>query len=291
MRPPCPRVLTLAFGVFLLAAPAAHAVNVVPNPSFETYTVCPPAYGQVNVLTPWDTPNTGTSDAFNACAPNVFPSLNVPANQLGFQNARTGVGYAGLIPYSAAADYREYISAPLTTPLSPGQPYTITFYVSCADSASLALDRLGAYLSVGPVGPLNNYAALPFTPQVESPVNVFLTNATQWTAITGTFVAAGGENWITIGNFHDDATTNTVAGPGQWPGGSYYYIDDCDVSLALPVIQACCGPDGTCSMQYPGECTLVGGTPLGPGTDCASGPCGPTPARRSTWGGVKAIYR
>lgn len=288
MRRQLPALLLCAFCAF---APAAHAINLIPNPSFETFSICPPAYGQINVLPPWDTPTTGTSDAFNACAPNTFPSLNVPQNQLGFQNARTGSGYAGIIPYSAAPDYREYISAPLLAPLSPGQPYTLTFYISVADSASLAIDRLGAYFSVGPVGPINNYAVLPYTPQVESPVNVYLTNATQWTAITGTFVAVGGENWITIGNFHDDATTNTVVGPGTWPGGSYYYIDDTDMQLTVPTVQACCLPDGSCSMQFPGECVLLNGTPLGPGTDCASGPCGPTATRRSTWGRLKSIYR
>lgn len=269
----------------------AAAVNLVPNPSFESYAPCPSGWGQINVCAPWDTPNTGTSDAFNACAPVSFPSVNVPNNQIGWQNALTGVGYAGIIPYSAAPDYREYVSAPLNSPLLPGQPYTLTFHVSLADSASLALDRLGAYFSVGSVGPLNNYAALPYSPQVESAANVYLTNATQWTTITGTFVAAGGENWITIGNFHDDATTNLVAGPGTWPGGSYYYIEDVSLELSLPTVQACCGSDGSCSMQYPGECTLLGGTPAGPGTTCAGGACNPTTAKRGTWGSLKSLYR
>lgn len=269
----------------------ASAVNLVANPSFESYTLCPPGWGQVNVCAPWDTPNTGTTDAFNACAPNVFPSVSVPQNQIGWQVPMTGSGYSGLIPYSSAPDYREYLTAPLTQPLQAGMPYTFTFHVSLADSAMLALDRLGAYFSIGPVGPLNNYAALPYTPQVESAVNVYLTNSTGWTAITGTFVAVGGESWVTIGNFHDDGSTNLAPGPGVWPGGSYYYVDDVSVELALPTEQACCMSDGSCSMQYPGECTLLGGSPAGPGTTCAGGDCGVTPARRGTWGAIKAHYR
>lgn len=58
---------------------AAHSVNLVPNDSFESYTTCPTGFGQIAVASPWDTPNTGTSDAFNACAPVVFPSVNVPS--------------------------------------------------------------------------------------------------------------------------------------------------------------------------------------------------------------------
>jgi hypothetical protein len=275
----------------LLPAASARAVNLVPNPSFESISSCPTGYGQIAVAAPWDTPNTGTSDCFNPCAPATFPSINAPYTQLGFQNANTGVGYVGIIPLSAAPDYREYVSAPLLAPLAAAQSYTVTFRVSLADTALLAIDRLGAYFSVGPVGPVPNYAPLPYTPQVESPAFAFLTNSTGWTSITGTFVATGGEDHITIGNFHDDATTNTTPGPGNWPGGSYYFIDDVSVEVVLPTLQACCTADGQCSMQFPGECTLVGGTPAGPGTTCTPDPCGPTPARRASWGRLKASYR
>jgi OmpA-OmpF porin, OOP family len=273
------------------AARTATAVNLVPNPSFESYVGCPTSFSQIYQAAPWDTPTTGTSDYLNACAPVVFPSVNVPQNEQGFQTAHTGLGYAGLIPYSAAANYREYVEAPLTSPLVASTAYLVQFYVSLADSSSLAIDRLGAYLSVGPVGPVPNYAPLPFTPQVESPANVPLTNSTGWTLISGVIVASGGENHITIGSFHDDASTSTVPGPGLWPGGSYYYIDDVSVEVSLPTVQACCGSDGTCSMQFPGECTLAGGTPGGTGTTCTPNPCGPTPAHKNSWGGLKVIYR
>lgn len=269
----------------------AGAVNLVPNPGFETYAGCPTGFGQVSLAAPWDTPNTGTSDYFNACAPVTFPSVNVPQNQQGVQAANGGVGYAGLIPLSAAADYREYIQAPLASPLVAGTPYLVRFHVSLADESLLAIDRLGAYLSVGPVGPVPNYAALPFTPQVESPANVFLTDATGWTLISGTIVAAGGEDHIVIGNFHDDASTATVPGPGQWPGGSYYYVDDVSVEVSAPTLQACCTSDGQCSMQYPGECALLGGSPGGEGSTCDGGPCGVVPAKRGSWGTLKSIYR
>lgn len=283
-----------AFGLacaLWIAPPAAHAVNLVPNPSFESYVGCPTSFGQTYQAAPWDAPTTGTSDYLNACAPVIFPSVNVPQNEQGFQTAHSGVGYAGLIPYSAAPDYREYIQAPLTSPLVASASYLVKFYVSLADSSLLAIDRLGAYLSVGPVGPIPNYAPLALTPQVESPANVPLNNAAGWTLVSAVVVASGGEDHITIGSFRDDASTATFPGPGTWPGGSYYYIDDVSVELSLPTVQACCLPDGTCSMQFPGECTLLGGTPGGPGTDCTSGPCDATKTRRSTWGEVKSIYR
>lgn len=187
--------------LLLVATAPAHAVNLVPNPSFESYSSCPFSFGQASVAISWSVPTLGTSDYFNACAPASFPSVNVPYTQIGYRPARTGVGMAGLIPYSPAPDYREYLQAQLSFPLAAGQTYEVRFYVSLADTASLAVDRLGAYLSVGPVGPVNNDAPLGVTPQVESPAATYLTDAINWILVSGTFVAAGGEDHIVIGSW------------------------------------------------------------------------------------------
>lgn len=284
-------VASIVSGLLLAAASPAGAVNLVLNPSLESYTSCPTAFGQgANAFT-WTVPTTGTADYFNACAPPTFLSVNVPYTALGYRPARTGVGMGGLIPYSAAPDYREYLQALLSSPLVAALTYEVKFYVALADTASLAVDRLGAYLSVGPVGPIGSWAPLGFTPQVESPAATYLTDAVNWTLVSGTFVAAGGENHIVIGSFRDDASTLTAPGPDTWPGGAYYFLDDVSVELVQPTDQACCTPDGQCSIQLPAECIALGGTPLGPGTSCTPDPCGPTPARGKSWGSLKTIYR
>jgi OOP family OmpA-OmpF porin len=285
------RIAALLLVCGMLAAPRASlAVNLVPNGSFENYVACPTSFTQIYQAVGWSAPTTGTSDYLNACAPAVFPSVNVPQNEQGYQTAHTGVGYAGLIPFSAAPNYREYIEAQLTSPLTASAAYLVKFYVSLADSSVLAVDRLGAYLSVGSVGPVPNFAPLAVTPQVESPANVQLTNSTGWALVSGVFVASGGEDHIVIGSFHDDASTATVPGPGSWPGGAYYYVDDVSVELNLPTQQACCMADNSCSMQFPGECTLIGGVPAGTGTTCSPSPCAPTKTRTTTWGALKTIY-
>lgn len=280
---------TLALALF--AAAPAGAVNLLANPGFETITQCPGGFGWIYVAAPWDMPTLGTSDCLNACAVGPF-APGVPASPVGFQAAHAGSGYAGFILYStwSGPHYREYIQSPLTSPLVANQTYTFGFWVSLADSSMWALDRIGAYFSVGAVGPVNDWLPLPYTPQVESPAFNYLTNASGWTYVSGSFVAAGGEDHVTIGNFHDDATTNvlTMGGARQ---DAYYFVDDMTVELTLPTEQACCLSDGSCSMQFPGECTLLGGSPAGPGTTCAGGACQPTPTRTRTWGAVKQIYR
>lgn len=277
----------------LAVAPVAQAVNLVPNPSFESYVNCPTSFSQFYECVSWTMPNTGTSDLFNVCSPLGFPSVNVPTNTSGVQAAQDGVGYAGIIPYSAAPDYREYVEAQLSSPLVNGNTYQVSFWVSLADTSLYAIDRIGAHFSVGPVGPFGNYAPILLTPQVESPVNVPLNNSTGWTQISGSFVAAGGEDHITIGSFHDDPSTNASPGPSVWPGYSYYYVDAVSVEYVNNnVDQACCLPDGQCTLLTPGECQALGGTPAGVGTTCGSeNPCGPTPATHSSWGKVKGIYR
>lgn len=284
-------VLAGIAAIVALTAPRdAAAVNLVPNASFESYNSCPVSFSNMPDCVAWYAPTTGTSDCYNACAtgPNT---PGVPVNNFGTQSARTGLGYCGFILYSAAADYREYIEAPLTNPLVASQTYTVRFYVNLADISNRSIDRIGAYLSVGPVGPVANYAPLAYTPQIESPGGTYLTDTVNWMLISGTYTAAGGEDHITIGNFHDDATTAYQLGPGNWPGGSNYFIDDVSVEPVVQVDQACCMSNGTCSLLTPGECQLAGGTPGGAGTGCDPNPCGATAARRSTWGAVKTVYR
>ena len=290
MNPPFRLFAAAALICGALFAPAiAQAVNLVPNDSFENYTSCPTGFSQLFKTPPWNDPNTGTSDAYNACSPGGFPSVNVPANTFGYQNARTGNGYAGFLARNVN-DYHEYVQAPLTSSLSPASTYYVEFWVSLSDTSNGAIDRLGAHFSNGPVSVGSNTTLL-LVPQVESPVNTYLNDTVNWMKVSGTFVALGGENHIVIGNFHDDATTNVQPTGGGYPGINYY-IDDVLVELVnTNVDQACCFADGTCQTLLPGECQALGGTPMGVGVSCPTSPCNPTPAKKTSWGAVKNHYR
>lgn len=279
-------LFTLAAG--LAVSGDAFAVNLVPNNGFESYAPCPSGLSQIDQAAPWDTPNDASPDLFNACA-SAGSGVSVPSNVFGSQNALTGVGYAGII-VKPINDYREYIEAPLASALVAGVTYTVTFHVSLCDLSNIALDRLGAYLSVGAVGPVAGVATLPFTPQIENPAGSWLADKTNWMTVTGSFVAAGGEDHIVIGNFHDNANTSTTPLSGSYDG-IYYYVDDVSVESSTPAEEACCLPDGSCQTLFPEECTLLGGTPQGPGTSCGPDGCHPVPTVPSSWGAVKARAR
>jgi hypothetical protein len=201
--------------------------NLVPNPSFESFSGIPASLGEIYLAAPWNQPTTnGSSDYFHPLA-TALSGAGVPSNSFGGQSAHSGQAYAGF--HARTSGYREYVETPLSQSLVPGQTYQVSFYVSLADNCQLAIDKIGAFLSAGPAGPVNTGYNLPFTPQISNPVNSFITNKTGWTLITGQYVAAGGESYLVIGNFFDDASTPTLAGQGGSLPFSYYYIDDVSV--------------------------------------------------------------
>lgn len=214
----------------------AGGANLVPNPQFENKAYCPYFFGQVSDGAPWFNPTVATPDYLNTCA--TFWPVGVPNNIMGSQTAFSGDGYMGAYAYSVygtnpVPGYREYIEAPLLAPLQAGMTYQVSFHVSLADTSSWAIANLGAHFSFGPLlngatqGPLN------VVPQVANPPGNLLTNTTGWTLIQGTFIAVGGEDHITLGNFLSDALTTAVTN-AFGTNHTYYYYDD------ISVVPLCC---------------------------------------------------
>jgi gliding motility-associated-like protein len=218
---------TLFLSLFLLKF--SYAQNLVPNPSFEGFSTCPTGYNGIcdGFGPPWSCPTLGSSDLFNACG---NPSMaGVPDNAIGNQAAQTGVGYGGFIGrWSSPANYREYLMVQLSSPLIADAWYYVTFYLSVADSGC-GIEHVGAYFSNGPVFQ-GNFFTLPFTPQVESN-DGFISESNGWELIGGCFQAVGGEQYITIGNFHDDS--ETPLDPACSGSYNYFYIDDVSVTEGL----------------------------------------------------------
>lgn len=208
------------------------AQNLVPNYSFETISFCPEGFGGggPTAAPPWIAPTGGTCDIFNECCTSGI--VDVPANFFGNQAALTGVGYAGGYTKLPSFEYREYLNAPLTEPLVAGEWYSVSFFVSPSDNGC-SVQTIGAYFSVTP--PTGGIAHIDVDPQVESNAG-FLDDYDNWTLISGCFQAAGGEQYITIGNFHSDGETedNPSCTNGA-PNLSYYYYEDVVVmSGAMP---------------------------------------------------------
>ncbi len=213
--------------------PAAlcSGVNLVPNPSFEDFSLCPDFFSQTDRAVPWYPPTWATPDYFNTCAPTSLP-ISVPANEFGVQWPVTGQAYAGAILHrdSGQGDvqsYREYLQVKLKAPLIAGQSYAVAFYTSLGAYSPTIISSVGAHFSVGPIGlPFPNGYVLPATPQIVNPATNLIGES--WTLVQGTYVAAGGETHLTLGNFLSDLATPFLAYTGT-NYFTYYYFDDVSV--------------------------------------------------------------
>ncbi len=223
-----------------------HGQNLVSNPSFENYSTCPTAISQLNLATPWVSPGIATPDYFNSCYVNVGGNLSVdvPINFSGNEFPHTGDGYVGFFPYInpsgfPGSDYREYIQAPLLTPMVAGTTYNISLYVSLSDSSVDIISGTGILFSntaVSPIGP-SNFSLQDFDPQIvnfDSAISV-----TGWTLITQCYTAIGDENYITIGNFEVQPPIYALGNP-LVDNYCYYYVDDVSI---IPIFQENFGLD------------------------------------------------
>ena len=234
-------------------------VNLVPNPGFELYSVCPNLDGQITNAVPWFQPYLGASstDYFNSCSLGMI--VSIPINFVGYQQPKGGNGYAGFLTWSVSFDSREYLEVELTDSLIIGNEYCVSFYVNLPENFKTASDGVGAYFSQNPVyysTPF--YGVLNFQPQVENLAGNIITDTLNWTLVKGSFIAAGGERYMTIGNFKTDSLTDTLQVNNIGNPVSYLYIDNVSVmqgSCSVGVFEN--NTDNTNTIVYPNPTTGI----------------------------------
>jgi len=230
---------------------------MVSNPSFEDTVSCPYS-NEIYKIIDWSNPSTaGTPDVYHSCT-GIFPEFN------GYAFQYPGEGQCALGLYAQGddgTDLREYIQGQLVSPLNAGSTYCVSFFVNLLDSFSFATYGMGMYIPNSPISS-SDWFPLPYTPQVSNPSGNILTDKIGWTKITGSFVASGGEQFITIGNFNNDLNCNMVfVGPSTGPPWPYYLIDA--VSIVEAGLMANAGNDTT---LFSGDSILIGNSDTG--VDC-----------------------
>lgn len=215
-----------------------NAQNLVNNSGFETFTSCPTGITQINLATGWWRlgGHGGNPDYFNVCA--TVPNIDIPSNSFGNQPPFAGNAYAGfLLFYGALANYREYLETQLTSPMIAGQTYNIELKVSLADNSLFSSPSFQFYFTPAV------YVCSPFTSSAITAISGIAasstTNAnskTTWQTVTTSYTALGGEQYMTMGNFRNDASTLRDSIAGTWLYNSaYYYIDEVSVAPIIPL--------------------------------------------------------
>lgn len=228
-------LLTLSFGV----AFTSMAQNLVKNPGFDhskkiTY------WSQIEKAEGWSNGNGGTVDLFDeaACKTNA----GIPVNFAGEQAPANG-RYAGFV--AAYEDerislvktvqnlqltdemgytrYAEYMQGELTEPLVAGQSYSFSYKVSLAEKSGRAVKGLGAYFSAEKLDHSNN-RSLDYKPQIKS--SELISDKNGWATVSGTFVAKGGEKYVTIGAFEGSSSSEKIVADKKDNDNkkAYYYV-------------------------------------------------------------------
>jgi hypothetical protein len=217
---------------FLSASVAGQ--NLVPNPGFEDLLQCPTGPSQLAGTAFWFDPNNnvqGTPDYFHGCATGTH---STPVSFLGFQEPADGEGYAGIFLYEGSqvlADWREYLQAELLEELTADRCYQFSVLANLADNSSRTTNALGVRF-------YNEAVQLPDPfipgdePHLELPPGTFL-NTTDWTALQGTYFASGGERFLMIGNYRDNANT-TVQQLSTNGNFAYAFIDAVSLVPCVP---------------------------------------------------------
>jgi gliding motility-associated-like protein len=223
-------ILLIVFGG-LFANRAYSQTNLIPNPSFENNHGIWPCPANPADSLPWSdywvSPTFGNPDylSINVCG----AGSNVPQNYAGFQFPFNGNAYMfiNLVTDSNGSVFREYLQAKLDQILLTNHKYCFSVWVSFADSTPRATDDIGAFFSDTAIS-RDDVINFPFIPQIRNPEGRVITDKINWTLISGSYTAVGGEQYITIGNFFDNYQTTWVWAPPYaiiWYYEGGYYID------------------------------------------------------------------
>ncbi len=206
------------------------AQNLVPNPSFEDTVSCPFGNYQIDQVVSW-TSGGGTPDYFNSCA--ASGGASVPNNFYGYQSAFAGNAYIGLYTYNRDVPYpgnREFVKANLTSPLSIGTKYYVSFNVSFTldnNEIGFASNKLGVFFTNENSYSSNNPPISNNNAQVY--LDTIVSDTLNWFHFSGSFISDSVYHTILIGNIFNDSLTDII-GFDTSLYISYYYIDDVCVS-------------------------------------------------------------
>ena len=221
-------ILFFLFIVFNIHGQQILVTNLINNPSFEEHDTCPYNVAQLYLSKYWWGYSTEYYNTCDSTAPFYF---SVPSNWAGFQYPHSGNAYAGLIIYSnncmpTALDYRETIKTKLNDTLISKKRYCANLYLSLANgyigpNLYLLLDSIGMLFTKDSVPDIDSVF---FYNGIKVQNTITNLDTLNWLKISNSFIASGGEQYLTIGNFD-----NVIHYPAGVFFEVYVYVDDVKV--------------------------------------------------------------
>jgi hypothetical protein len=217
----------LSFCFALLSALAAGQ-NLVPNPSFEDTLRCPINYSDILEACEHWMVFKESPDYIHTCNPQLAEGLT------NGKQAHTGNAYSCFLTFGITTPnfLREQIGVELSQPLTIGQKYFVTYYTSVGYTpiqCNIATNNVGVLFTSHPYydlwleRPNQNYSHVNTTE--------IITEIDGWVRVSGSFVADSAYTHMIMGNFYDDAYTDTLNLPFTVAQQrAYYCVDDICVS-------------------------------------------------------------
>ena len=225
-------VRCLVLVLFCIVRPGTvHSQNLIPNTSFEELDVeCmgPMTYGAVQQWT------SGVCSAggvlYHRCSTdNGFPTHGTPGNAIGHQAPVEGVAYCALYTYTLdpQAHTPYSMTAPLLAPLSAGVEYCFSASASLADRSAYSTPQMHVLFTPQILNGCNGTDTTVWLNTAQVTLNTTGVDTASWSLLSGSFVAAGGESYITIGNFRGTLDPDTVyLGPTTYhTERAMFYLD------------------------------------------------------------------
>jgi OOP family OmpA-OmpF porin len=206
------------------------ADNLVNNYSFEKVEGKIKELGALDELEDWFSTTGKKADVFSKEVKSE--TVGAPDNVYGREKPIDGNNYAGALFYAYKdAMSRSYVSATFKKPLEAGKKYCIQFNVSLSEYSKYAASNIGAVISKDNLQQ-DEEGILSAKPNILHSKNKVYTEQYTWEPVCGVYEAAGGEEFMTIGNFIGTKETKykKMKKPkgflGQQSNIAYYFIEN-----------------------------------------------------------------
>jgi OOP family OmpA-OmpF porin len=206
------------------------AGNLVNNYSFEKVEGKIKELGALDELEDWFSTTGKKADVFSKEVKSE--TVGAPDNVYGREKPIDGNNYAGALFYAYKdAMSRSYVSATFKKPLEAGKKYCIQFNVSLSEYSKYAASNIGAVISKDNLQQ-DEEGILSAKPNILHSKNKVYTEQYTWEPVCGVYEAAGGEEFMTIGNFIGTKETKykKMKKPkgflGQQSNIAYYFIEN-----------------------------------------------------------------
>ena len=239
------KATTLLLFIFLIYTYHSQVANLVENGSFEIIKGKVKGLGCVDASADWKNVTSAKADLF--VKENKLPILLTSGNTYGKEDPKEGDNYAGLVVYSPKDKIaRNYITSLLAQPMLKGKKYCVSMYISLAEGSKFATNNLGINFHKKQPKQEDNKTIVEKTAILHHQYKIM--NATYgWEKVCGTYMAEGGEEFITIGNFTATEKTKTEKAikikdyKGVLSDFAYYFVDDISVIMVDQKSACDCG--------------------------------------------------